>query len=132
MGSRGRTARWERRQFRQWTKELAAVGSLGEPERPPPHIAKDALGAVVTLAIIGVFLLQVTVGMASRCRTGPNRQAGPAACSGPAAFAHHVQGAVTIGVAACGALAAIAFIWYMFWGYKAPGQTRGTRKAVSS
>jgi hypothetical protein len=94
-------------------------------------MAKDVLGAMVTLAIIGAFLLQVTDGLASRCRAGPNPRAGPAACSGPAAFAHHVQGAVTMGVAACGALAAIAFIWYMFWGYKAKGQASGTRKAVS-
>jgi hypothetical protein len=86
---------------------------------------------VVTLAIVGAFLLQVTVGLASRCRAGPNPRAGPAACSGPAAFAHHVQGAVTMGVAACGALAATAFIWYMFWGYKANGQASGTGKAVS-
>jgi hypothetical protein len=129
--ARGRAARWERRQFRQWTKELAAVSSLGEPCRPPRHIAKDVLGAVVTLAVVGAFLLQVTVGLASRCRAGPKPRAGKAACSGPAAFAHHVQGAVTMGVAACAALAAIAFIWYMFWGYKASGQPRGTTKAVS-
>ena len=104
---------------------------MGEPCRPPRHMAKDVLGAVVTLAVIGVFVLQVTVGLASRCRAGPSPRAGAAACSGPAAFARHVQGAVTIGVAACAALAAIAFIWYMFWGYKANGQARGTRKAVS-
>ena len=131
MRSRGRAARWERRQFRQLTKDLAAVSSLDEPCRPPRHTAKDVLGAVVTLAIIGAFLLQVTDGLASRCRAGPSPRAGPAACSGPAAFAHHVQGAVTMGVAACAALAAIAFIWYMFWGYKANGQASGTRKAVS-
>jgi len=88
-------------------------------------MAKDILGAVVTLAIIGAFVLQVTDGLASWCRAGPNPRAGPAACSGPAAFARHVQGTVTMGVAACAALAAIAFIWYMFWGYKAtakPGE----------
>jgi hypothetical protein len=72
-------------------------------------MAKDVLGAMVTLAIIGAFLLQVTDGLASRCRAGPSPRAGPAACSGPA----------------------IAFIWYMFWGYKANGQASGTRKAVS-
>jgi hypothetical protein len=94
-------------------------------------MAKDVLGAMVTLAIIGAFLLQVTVGLASRCGAGPSPRAGTAACSGPAAFAHHVQGAVTMAVAACAALAVIAFIWYMFWGYKANGQARGTRKAVS-
>ena len=94
-------------------------------------MAKDVLGAIVTLAVIGVFVLQVTVGLASRYRAGPGPRAGPAACSGPAAFARHVQGAVTIGVAAGAALAVIAFIWYMFWGYKANGQASGTRKAVS-
>jgi len=94
-------------------------------------MAKDVLGAVVTLAVIGVFVLQVTVGVASRCRAGPAPRAGPAACSGPAAFARHVQGAVTIGVAAGAALAVIAFIWYMVWGYKANGQASRTRKAVS-
>ena len=94
-------------------------------------MAKDVLGAMVTLAVIGVFVLQVTVGVASRCRAGPGPRAGPAACSGPAAFARHVQGAVTTGVAACAALAVMAFIWYMFWGYKANGQASGTRKAVS-
>jgi hypothetical protein len=86
---------------------------------------------MVTLAIIGAFFLQVTDALASRCQAGPNPRARPAACFGPAAFAHHVQGAVTMGVAACAALAAIAFIWYMFWGYKANGLARGTRKAVS-
>ena len=78
-------------------------------------MAKDVLGAVVTLAIIGAFVLQVTVGLASRCRAGPSPRAGPAACSGPAAFAHYVQGAVTMGVAACAALAAIAFIGTLFF-----------------
>ena len=131
MRSRGRTARWERRQFRQLTKDLETVSSWGEPHRPPRHIAKDVLGAVVTLAIIGAILLQVTDGLASQCRAGRNRRAGPGACSGPAAFAHHAQGAVTLGVAACAALAAVVFIWYMFWGYKANGQAKGTGQAVS-
>jgi hypothetical protein len=129
--SRGRTARWERRQFRQLTKDWETVSSLGELHRPPRHVAKDILGAVVTLAIIGAILLQVTDGLASQCRAGRNRRAGPGACSGPAAFAHHVQGGVTLGVAACAALAVMAFIWYMFWGYKANGQANGTRQAVS-
>jgi len=25
----------------------------------------------------------------------------------------------------------MAFIWYIFWGYKANGQAKGTRQAVS-
>jgi hypothetical protein len=100
------------------TKDLGTVSGLGELHRPPRHLAKDVLGAVVTLAVIGAILLQVTYGLASRCRAGRNPRAGPGACSGPAAFAHHVQGAVTVGVAACAVLAAMAFVWYMFWGYK--------------
>jgi cytochrome b len=112
------------------TKDLATVSSSGGPDRPPRHLAKDALGAVVTLAIIGAILLQVTDGLASQCRAGRNPRAGPSACSGPAAFAHHAQAAVTLGVAACAALAAITFIWYMFWGYKAKGQAKETRQAV--
>src|SRR4029077_6549768 len=116
---------------RRLTRDLAAVSSLGEPCRPPRHMAKDVLGAMVTLAIIAAFLLQGKVGFASRCRAGPSSRAGPAACSGPAAFARHVQGAVTMGVAAGAALAVIAFIWYMVWGYKANGQASRTRKAVS-
>jgi hypothetical protein len=104
------------------TKDLAVVSSTGEPYMPPRRVAKDVLGATVTVAIIGTFLVQVTVGLASRCRAGPNPRASPAACSGPAAFAHHVQGAVTMGFAACAALAAIAFIWYMFWGYRQPAK----------
>ena len=86
---------------------------------------------MVTLAIIGAILLQVTDGLASQCRAGRNRRAGPGACSGPAAFAHHVQVPVTLSVAACAALAVMAFIWYIFWGYKANGQANGTRQAVS-
>ena len=131
MRPRGRTARWERRQFRQLTKDLEQAGSLGELDRPPRHIAKDALGAVVTLAIIGAILLQVTDGLAIQCRPERIRRAGPGGCSGPAAFAHHAQAAVTLGVAACAALAVMAFIWYIFWGYKANGQTKGTGQAVS-
>ena len=131
MRSRGSAARWERRQFRRLTKDLTTVGNWGELPRPPRHLAKDVLGAVVTLAIIGAILLQVTDGLASQCRAGRNRRTGPGACSGPAAFAHHVQGAVTLGVAACGALAVMAFIWYIFWGYKVNGQASGTGQAVS-
>ena len=46
MRSRGRTARWERRQFRQLTKDLDIGSGFGEPPRPRHHVAKDALGAV--------------------------------------------------------------------------------------
>jgi ABC-type Fe3+-siderophore transport system permease subunit len=123
MRSRARAARRERRQFRQLTKDLDIGGGFGESRKPRHHMAKDALGAVVTLAIAGVILLQVTDGLASRCGAGPNSRAGTGACSGAAAFAHHAQLAVTLGVAALGALAVLAFIWYMLWGYKTNGQT---------
>jgi hypothetical protein len=130
MSSHGRGARWERRQFRKLTKDLDTLrdlgdfgdlgvpGGPGEPVRPPRRLAKDALGAAVSLAVIGVLLLQLTDALASHCRTGPGPRSGLVRCSGVAAVAHHAQLAVTLSVAACGALAAIAFIWYMFWGYK--------------
>jgi len=33
----------------------------------------------------------------------------------------------TLGVAACAVLAVIAFVWYMFWGYKVNGRLEGDR-----
>lgn len=103
------------------SKELSAIPGFGEKRRPSPHVAKDFLGAVFTLAIVGVFGLQVTNGLASRCGTGLNPHA-HAACSGVAAVARHAQGAVTLIVISCAALAALSFIWYMFWGYKTNGR----------
>jgi hypothetical protein len=129
MRSRDRAARIERRQFRRLTRDLSSLSRLGKPERPPRHLAKDFLGAVATLAIIGAILLEVTNGLASRCRPGLNPPTGPPACSGMAAFAHHAQGAVTLSVAACAALAVILFTWYMVWGYKTNGQARGPEHA---
>jgi len=38
---------------------------------------------------------------------------------------------VTLFAIACAALAAAAFVWYMFWGYKS-GQTGGNRDAAGS
>jgi len=158
MGSRRRTARWERRQFRRLTKDLdlpaasgfdepaasgfdqpavsgfdqPAVSGFDEPRRPRRHPAKDFLGAVVTLAIIGAFLLQLTDAAAHRCEAGPKSRTGPGSCSGAAAFAHHAQPVVTLSVAACAALAVIAFIWYLLWGYKTKGQASGTGPTVGS
>jgi hypothetical protein len=117
-----RSACAQRRLLRQLSKELSTVDGFGEPPKPPPHRAKDFLGAAVTLAIIGVILLQVTNGLASRCGARLNPRRGPGACSGVAAVAEHAHGAVTLGVAACAGLAAIAFTWYMLWGYKTGGQ----------
>jgi hypothetical protein len=129
MGSHRRAARWERRQFRRLTKDLdldldtSTIGGVGEAQRPGRQPAKDFLGAAATLAIIGVILLQVTYGLDSRCRTNLNSRRGAGACSGMAAVAHHAKFAVTLSVAACGALAVIAFVWYLLWGYKTNGQT---------
>jgi hypothetical protein len=38
----------ERRQLRQLRKDLSTIPGFGEPQRPPPHKAKDFLGAAVT------------------------------------------------------------------------------------
>ena len=126
MGSDHRAARRERRVLRQLEKELSAIPGFGETRRPSPHVAKDFLGAAFTLAIVGVFGLQVINGLASRCGTGPKPHAHPA-CSGAAAVARHAQGAVTLIVISCAALAVMSFIWYMLWGYKANAQVRKYR-----
>jgi hypothetical protein len=120
-------ARIGRRQLRQLSNDLSTIPGFGKPQRPTPHLAKDFLGAVVTLAIIGAILLQVTDGVASQCGAGLNPRRGPGACSGMAAVANHAHGVVTLCVIGGAALAAIAFIWYMFWGYKMHGQMAGTR-----
>jgi len=112
------------RLLRQLSKDLSAFN--GEPCKPPPHKAKDVLSAVVTLAVIGAILLQLTNGIASRCGAKSNPgTGGPGGCSGLAAIADHARGAVTLTVAACAALAVITFLWYIFWGYKTNGQAGG-------
>ena len=154
MGSRRRTARWERRQFRRLTKDLdlpevselpevsgfdqpvvsgfdqpvvggfhqPAISGFDRPHRPRRHPAKDFLGAAVTLAIIGMFVLQLTDAAAHRCEAGPKPHTGRGSCSGAAAIAHHAQLAVTLSFAACAALAVAAFIWDLLWGYKTNAQ----------
>ena len=96
--------------------------------RPPPHRAKDFLGAAVTIAIIGAILLQVTNSLASPCRVHLNPRTRSGACSGMSAIANHADGVVTWGVVACAVLAASAFVWYMFWGYKANEHAGRTQK----
>jgi hypothetical protein len=86
----------------------------------------------MTLAIIGVIVLQATNRMASPCGAGPNPRTGPGACSGVSAIAHHIDGVVTLCAIACAALAAAAFVWYMLWGYKSAGQAGGKRGAPGS
>ena len=164
MGSRRRTARWERRQFRRLTKDLdlpevselpevsgfdqpvvsgfdqpvvggfhqPAISGFDRPHRPRRHPAKDFLGAAVTLAIIGMFVLQLTDAAAHRCEAGPKPHTGRGSCSGAAAIAHHAQLAVTLSFAACAALAVAAFIWYLLWGYKTNSQAGGTGPTLRS
>jgi hypothetical protein len=119
-----RIACWQRRQA---SKDPLTASGFGEPQRPPPHVAKDFLGLAFTLAIIGAILLFVTNGLASQCQAGLGQRSGPAGCSGMPAIANHVRGIGTLCVSACAALAVIAFIWYMFWGYKTNGQVEGDR-----
>jgi hypothetical protein len=107
---------WELRQERS---SPAAASSFAGPRRPPPRPGKDFLGAAVTLAIIGAIVLQTTNRLASRCGAAANPHRGVGACSGISAFAHQADGVVTVSVIACTALAALAFVWYMLWGYKA-------------
>jgi hypothetical protein len=100
--------------------------------RPPSGIAKDFLGVTMTLAIVGVIVLQATNRLASPCVAGPNPRTGPGACSGVSALAHHLDGIVTLCALACAALAAAAFIWYMLWGYKSTAQAGGNGDAAGS
>jgi hypothetical protein len=107
------------------------LDELDRPEemyRPPPSKAKDFLGAAMTLAIIGVIFLFVTNSLASPCLAAPKPRAGVAACAGISSVASHIRGIATVCVIGCAALAIAAFIWYMFWGYKAnraAGEDRG-------
>jgi hypothetical protein len=104
-----------------------AASDFDEAQRPPPHMAKDFLGAAVTLAVIGTILLQVTNRLASQCGAALHSRTGPGACSGLPAIANHAHGIMTLCVMACAALAVTAFIWYMLWGYKVNSQMRGNR-----
>jgi hypothetical protein len=117
---------------RCWQRWQAGRDPSAAPRWPPSSIAKNFLGAAVTLAIIGAIVLQATNALASQCGAGPSPRRGPAACSGVSALAHHVDGAVTLFAIACGALAATAFVWYMFWGYKSTGRPGGNRDAAGS
>src|SRR5215467_5965335 len=119
MSSSHRSARIRRRYPAQAPQDPFTALAVEELQRPPPHLAKDFLGAAATLAIAGVILLQVTNSLARPCRAPLNLRAGPGTCAGISAIANDAHGVVTWGAAACAALAAAAFVWYMFWGYKA-------------
>jgi hypothetical protein len=128
MGSRDRAPRircWERRR----AGRDALTVRLQYPPRPAPHRGKDFLGAAMTVAIIGAILLFLTNGLASYCTAEPDPRTGSRVCTGVPALAAHIRPVETLVVLACGALAVIAFIWYMFWGYKANGQVSGSGDA---
>lgn len=122
MSSRGRAPGVRCWQARQASAAPVAASGFGQPRRPPPHLAKDLLGAVASLALVGVILLFVLDSLASPCEAAPARRAGSAACSGIAAMASHVRQIGTLVVLACGALAVTVFIWYLLWGYKMSGR----------
>ena len=121
MGSRDGVARIRCWELRRAGKGPLTASGFAEPRRPPPHRAKDFLGATMTLAILGVIFLFVTNSLASLCTAGLKPRTGPAACSGLPAIASHIRGIGTLCVIACAGLAAVAFTWYMFWGYKTNG-----------
>jgi hypothetical protein len=133
MGSPGGAPRarcWQRRQADATPLTAGDLDELDRPEdihRPPPSRAKDFLAAAMTLAIIGVIFLQVTNTLASPCLTAPKPRRGLGACSGITSIASHIRGIATLCVIGLAALAAAAFIWYMFWGYKSgpPREDRG-------
>ena len=126
MGSRDGAPRvrwWKRRRARRDTLTVR----LQYPPRPSPHRGKDFLGLAMTVAIIGAILLFLTNGVAAHCAAGPDLHTGSRVCSGVPALAAHIRPIATLIVLAFGALAVAAFIWYMFWGYKANGQVSGSR-----
>jgi hypothetical protein len=122
MSSPGRVPRVRCWQARQLSAGPIPAGGFGRSRRPPPHLARDLLGAVVTIALVGVILLFVLNSAAAPCDTAPPRRAGAAACSGIAAVASHVRGIGTLLVLASGALAVTVFFWYLLWGYKTAGR----------
>ena len=128
MSSPHRSSRVRRRYPAEAPRDPFTALAFEELHRPPPHLTKDFLGAAATLAIVGVILLQVTNSLARPCRAQLNLRAGPGACVGISAIANHAREVVTWGAAACAALAAATFFWYMFWGYKANRRLRGNRE----
>jgi hypothetical protein len=119
MRPRNRPARIRRGQPPPVNQDEFTALAFEELHRPRSHLAKDLLGGVATLAIFGVIVLYVTNSLAARCRAPRSARLGPGACSGVPAFANHADPFVTWAVAACAAVAAAGFAWYMIWGYKA-------------
>jgi hypothetical protein len=125
-----RARRWQRRRAGAALLTARDLDELDRPEeiyRPPPTKAKDFLGAAMTLAIVGAIFLLVTNTLASPCVAAPKPRTGLGACSGISSIASHIRGIAALCVLGCAALAAAAFIWYMFWGYKTNGLAREER-----
>jgi hypothetical protein len=127
MSTPHRSGRIRRRYPVEPPRDAFTALAFEELQRPPGHRAKDFLGAAVTLAIAGAILLQVTNSLARPCRAQLNPRAGAGTCVGISAVANHAHVVVTWGAAACAALAAATFAWYMFWGYKGNGHPSGNR-----
>ena len=132
MRLRNRRGRIRHRPPGQASLDSFTALAFEELERPPPHLAKDFVGAAATVAITGAILLQVTSFLAAPCRAHLSPKARPGACSGISAIANHFRGIVTWGAAACAALAAVAFVWYMLWGYKANKHIAANRETRDS
>jgi hypothetical protein len=132
MRSPHRSARIRRRYPAQAPQDPFTALAFEELQRPPPHLAKDFLGAAATIAIIGAILLQVCNSLARPCRVQLNPRTGSGTCVGISAIANHAHGVVTWGAAACAVLAAATFAWYMFWGYKANRHIGGNRETGES
>ncbi len=123
MWLRRRLARTPRPGSGQESQDPFTARAFEELLRPPPSVAKDIVGAAATLAIIGAVLLWVTNSLAGACRAKLKPRMAPGGCSGMPAIASHAAVIVTWVAAGCAALAVVAFVWYMFWGYKATQPT---------
>ena len=123
MRPRNRPARAGRGQPQPESHDPFTALAFEELHRPPSHQGKDFLGGAATLAAIGAIVLLVTNFVAFPCRARPGSRTGPRTCSGVSAFANHADPIVTWTVAACFTLAAVAFVWYMLWGYKGGRRT---------
>jgi hypothetical protein len=81
----------------------------------PPRRGQGFLGLIASLTIVGAILLYYTNALASQCRATLKPHAGPAACHGLAAAAHHIQAPLAICVIACAVVFGIAFVWSLLW-----------------
>src|SRR5215831_19157515 len=100
------------------------------PRRPPSSIAKDLLGAAMTLAIIGAIVLQATNRLAIPCSAGRDPRTGPGACSGASAPPHQAAGPCPFSPTPAAARAGGPFVGKFFGGKKGGGRGGGNRDAA--